>query len=430
MKHLTQQKLGNRYAWAVVGMLWMVCFLNYADRQAITAIFPVLQKEFGFSKFQLGMIGSIFMWVYAGGAFFAGFLSDKVWRKPLIIGGCFFWSVVTACTGFCFQLWQFLAVRALEGIGEAFYFPASNSLIADYHPKKNRSKALSFHQTGVYLGTIAGSSIGAWLAEHYGWRYGFYFFGSLGVVVSGILFFFLKEPQRYVEEREKNGGSDPILKDQPGMGVLETLHFLLRCPVVILLILAFVCVNFVAWIFLTWMPTFLYEKFHTSLVMAGCSAVIFIQLASALSAPCWGWLADQFSRRNFHGRLIIQITCLLLGIGTIVLVGAASSMLLLIVGMIAFGVCKGGYDAGIFPVLFDYVDPKLRGAGSGLLVSCGYVGGAVGPLLVGAISTYGKTGSAISRMSMTISMSAIAYGVGALFLMGIFFVSQKKASIT
>ena len=36
------------YRWAVVGMLWFVCFFNYADRQTISVVFPLLKKEFGF----------------------------------------------------------------------------------------------------------------------------------------------------------------------------------------------------------------------------------------------------------------------------------------------------------------------------------------------------------------------------------------------
>ena len=59
------------YRWQVVAMLWLVCFFNYADRQAIYAVFPLLEQEFGFDKLQLGLIGSAFMWVYAGGAPFA-----------------------------------------------------------------------------------------------------------------------------------------------------------------------------------------------------------------------------------------------------------------------------------------------------------------------------------------------------------------------
>jgi len=69
-------------------MLWFVCFFNYADRQSIAAVFPELEREFGFNKEQLGLIGSAFMWVYAGCALFAGLVCDRFRRKDLILGGC------------------------------------------------------------------------------------------------------------------------------------------------------------------------------------------------------------------------------------------------------------------------------------------------------------------------------------------------------
>src|SRR5215831_2449487 len=136
------QGLGSSYKWWVVFMLWFVCFLNYADRQAISAIFPKLEQEFGFSKTQLGLIGSAFMWVYAAGAPLAGVIGDRTRRKDLILGGCMFWSFVTILTSKCASLWQFIFVRASEGFGETFYFPASMSLVSDYHTPRTRSKAL------------------------------------------------------------------------------------------------------------------------------------------------------------------------------------------------------------------------------------------------------------------------------------------------
>lgn len=75
------------YKWSVVLMLWFVCFLNYGDRQAISAVFPKLKEEFGFDKVQLGLIGSAFMWVYAFGAPVAGYVGDRLRRKNLILGG-------------------------------------------------------------------------------------------------------------------------------------------------------------------------------------------------------------------------------------------------------------------------------------------------------------------------------------------------------
>ena len=66
-------------------------------------------------------------------------------------------------------------MRALEGFGETFYFPASMSLVSDYHSPRTRSRAMSFHQSSVYAGTILGSWLGAWFAAQLGWRSGFYF---------------------------------------------------------------------------------------------------------------------------------------------------------------------------------------------------------------------------------------------------------------
>ncbi len=64
-------------------MLWFVCFFNYADRQAIFAVFPKLKEEFGFDKEQLGWIGSAFMWVYGVGSLFAGLIVDRHNKRKL-----------------------------------------------------------------------------------------------------------------------------------------------------------------------------------------------------------------------------------------------------------------------------------------------------------------------------------------------------------
>jgi hypothetical protein len=53
------------YKWLVVGMLWLVCFFNYADRQVIFSVFPVIKSEVGLNDVQLGIVGGSFMWAYA-----------------------------------------------------------------------------------------------------------------------------------------------------------------------------------------------------------------------------------------------------------------------------------------------------------------------------------------------------------------------------
>src|SRR5690606_37901531 len=90
--------------------------------------------------------------------------------------------------------------RALEGLGEAFYFPAAMSMVADYHGPRTRSRAMAIHQSSVYAGTIAGGTVAGVMGQFYGWRSGFYLFGTAGVALAVLLFFFLCEPERGASE--------------------------------------------------------------------------------------------------------------------------------------------------------------------------------------------------------------------------------------
>lgn len=386
----------NREKWWVLGMLWIVCFLNYADRQAISSLFPLLEHEFGFSKAELGLIGSAFMWVYAFSSPFAGFAGDRKSRKGLIVVGCLLWSLMTGMTGFCARLWQFVAARSLIGLGESVYFPSATSILSDYH-SRTRSTALSFHQSAVYIGTIAGGGFAALIAEMAGWRWAFYGFGAAGLLIALMVAIWLREPIR-----------EAVIERNNKVGMLEALRDLLRLPGVILLMLAFACANGVGAIFLVWAPSFLFEKFHLSLVAAGFSAVAAIQLASAVSAPLSGILADRLSVSIKGARMFVQAAALVLGSFCVVAVGHAATMPLLLGAMICFGLCKGAYDGGIFASVFDLVPPAERASAAGLMNMLGWGGGALGPLAIGLVSSFGH-GTSMERMSNGISWSGIAY---------------------
>src|SRR5215510_1219839 len=194
----------SNYKWFVVAMLWFICFFNYADRQAIFSVFDPIKGEMGLSDRELSVIGASFMWVYAAAAPLAGLIGDRFKRKTLIIGGLIFWSLITVATAFSRNYTQLVICRALEGFGEAFYFPASMSLVSDYHGPDTRSRAMGIHQSSVYAGTIAGGSVAGVMADHFGWRSSFYLFGWFGVALGLALLFFLKEPKRGQAERVEN----------------------------------------------------------------------------------------------------------------------------------------------------------------------------------------------------------------------------------
>ena len=420
------------YKWWVVFMLWFICFSNYADRQAIFSVFPKIKEEFGFDKLQLGLIGSAFMWVYAAGAPFAGFMGDRLRRKDLILGGCLFWSFVTVMTGWCHRLWHFVTVRALEGFGETFYFPASMSLVSDYHGRQTRSRALSFHQSSVYIGTIAGSWLGAWFAEQHGWRVGFYFFGSAGMLLALVLYRFLREPRR--GEADAASGELAVQNVASGkpLSLRETARSIFRAPTALLLMAVFLGANFVATIFLTWTPTFLIEKFNFKLTTAGLSGGVFIHLASALSVPLAGMLADRFARRFAGGRMLVQALGLLVGSGFVFLVGTTATVSTLLVAMTCFGFCKGFYDSNIFASLYDVTEPRARATAAGIMNTVGWGGGALGPLTVGWVAKHGRHASETENMSEAIACGGAIYLAGAVLLLTaiVFFARRDLARMT
>jgi MFS family permease len=424
MASRSSAEVSPRYKWSVVGMLWFVCFFNYADRQAIYAVFPTLKQELGFNNVELALIGSAFMWVYAAGAPVAGFICDRFRRKDLILGGCLFWSLVTITTGWSSTVWQFVTVRALEGFGETFYMPASLSLVSDYHDGRTRSRALAWHQSSVYIGTIFGSWLGAWFAEHHGWRVGFYFFGAMGMLLAIMLYRVLREPRRGEAEQEPHGAATTAA---PSIG--ETLTAIVRTPVVPLLMLAFVLANFVATIFLTWTPTFLVEKFGFKLTSAGLSGTIFIHLASAIAVPLAGWLADHLARRFAGGRMAVQAVGLLIGAAFVLLVATADTTVTLLIAMTGFGVCKGFYDSGIFASMYDAVEPRMRGAAAGLMNTVGWGGGALGPIFVGVATQYGRKNTEVQNMSDAIAVGSVVYLIATACLLAAIYFATRQVRI-
>lgn len=418
----TKDSGSGAYRWWVVFMLWFVCFFNYADRQAIFSVFPLLERELGLSKFQLGLVGSAFMWVYAGLAPFAGFIGDRTNRKHLILGGFAFWSVITVATGWATRFWHLVTFRALEGFGEAFYFPASMSLISDYHGRRTRSRAMSFHQSSVYIGTIGGGALGGIFGQYYGWRTGFYVFGISGLVLSVFLVRFLLEPNRGQSESAIAVPAGPV---KP-FGVRRVAREIFRSPTAILLLTVFCGANFVAATFLTWTPSFLREKFQMNLALAGLTATIYIQFASAAGSPFGGFLADFLARKFPGGRMATQMIGLTLGAPFIFITGTTLSVPTLVLAMSCFGFFKGMYDANIFASVFDVIDPRARATAAGVMNSVGWMGGALAPLTIGWMISRADTAGQVASMSRAVAMGGIVYIAAALLLLtGIIFFIRR-----
>ncbi len=398
---MTTTAAGGRYKWTVVGLLWFVCLFNYADRQAIFSVFPLLKAEMHLSDVQLGYVASSFMWVYAAAAPFAGMVGDRFRRKHVILGGLIFWSLITIATALSTRYWHLVVFRALEGLGEAFYFPASMSLISAWHGKETRSRAMSWHQSSVYAGTITGGAVAGYLAQHYGWRLGFYVFGSLGVVLGAVLVFLLKEPETVVVRQE------------------ETFRFsaawleVFRNPMAVALMAVFICANFVAMVFLTWLPSYLTRTFHMSLTMAGFSATAYLQAASVLGVLTGGMVADGWVRKDRRGRMWTQAVGLFAGVPFLLVTGWTFSVTVFVFATMGFGFFKGMYDANIWASLHDVVPPERRATAVGVMNSIGWLGGGVAPVAMASASGVWGMGMCLSATSAVYAVAGVLLVLGA-----------------
>ncbi len=407
----------TNYRWAVVAMLWCISFFNYADRQAINSVFPLLEKELGLNLLQLGLLGSAFAWVYGLSGFFAGFVVDRISRKKAILGGLYAWSAICMSTALSRGFNSLFLLRAAEGLGETFYYPASMSMISDFHGKETLSRAIGIHQTSVYAGTIAGGFFAGLIGQHYGWRWSFVVFGGLGILLGFALTRFLREPKRGLADLTKN--QTPAAS----LNLAGFFELLVRTPTMFCLMGAFMCSNFVAVVLLTWMPKFLYDRFHMGLAVAGLTATIFVQLASVLGSLTGGWLADFLRSKTPRGRILVQAAGVLCGAPFVAWCGMTRSVTALIVALTCWGFCKGMYDANIFASLFDVVRPEARGTAAGFLNSVGWLGGGgSAPVLIGWIAKDRGLSAGITAASTVYLLACLLLLVAA-----IFFVTKDSA---
>ena len=142
--------------WQVVAMLFLAGGLNYVDRTSIAAVFPLIKADLHATDFELGAIGSVFLWAYAAGAPFAGMLADRVSRSRLIACSLAAWSLIMALCGLVTGMPQLLVLRVLLGLAECVYIPASVTLIADHHGDDSRATAMGIHLAGLNLAVVVG----------------------------------------------------------------------------------------------------------------------------------------------------------------------------------------------------------------------------------------------------------------------------------
>src|ERR1700693_4568555 len=189
------------YARYVLAVMVGINFLNYMDRYVAAVAAPLIQKEFGLSNTEVGLLASAFLLVYAVAALPFGYWADRGVRRTVVGIGVAIWSIATLFTGFARNFFQLFLSRAILGVGEASYYPAGTSLLSDYFPKDQRGRVMSIWGVGSTIGIAVGFAGGGYIADKFGWRNAF-FFAAIPGLLFALLAFGLREPLRgRVEKR-------------------------------------------------------------------------------------------------------------------------------------------------------------------------------------------------------------------------------------
>lgn len=368
-----QKDGGMRRAWLLVALLWVVALLNYLDRQVIFSVLPLLQAEMKLTGFEMGLLGTVFLWVYGILSPFAGYMGDRFGRGKVIFASLVVWSAVTYATGHARNLTELLIARGLMGISEACYIPAALALIADRHGERTRSLASGLHNSGIYLGVVIGGAGGGWMGQRFGWRFAFTLLGMFGVLYGLLLGWYLR--------RESSRGPKPA--GQASLG--RALGTLIRSSAFLAFAAVFSITSIANWIAYTWLPLYLYETFGMSLPKAGFTATFYIQAASFLGILLGGSLADRWISRNRRARLYTQALGLAAAAPFLFLVGWTASTPVLVASLVVFGLGRGVFDCNCMPVLCQIAEPRMRATGYGFFNFCGCVVGGLMAAVAGAM---------------------------------------------
>ena len=392
--------------WRTVFVLFGIAGLNYADRTAISSVFPLIRADLGLSDVALGAIGSLFLWSYAAASPLAGFLADRACRSRVVVWSLACWSLVTLATGFSHSVTFLLACRVLLGLAECAYLPAAIALIADHHEPDTRATAMSIHLAGLNLGMIGGGASAGYLGERFGWRMEFWVMGAAGLLLAMVAAAVLRD----------RGGPEKLalLRKTPRAG-LEQVGRIFRFVTIDAIFVEGMLMSCGAWMFYNWLPLYFRETYGMGLAAAGFAGTAVFQLAAIVGTLGGGYVSDKSARGSVPRRLR------LLGVSYM----AAAPCLLVFVlrpGFAAIGTAVFAYallsnfgSANEHPAMCDILPPEMRSTAIALMNTLSCLAGGLGVLLAGYLKhDWGLSAVFGGASGFAAAAAAIVFGAYAL----------------
>lgn len=149
------------------------------------ALLTRIKDDFGIGAVVLGAIATAFGWAFGSSAIPAGFLTDRLGSRQVLVyafSGAAFMAVLV---GFAPNAWFLTAALAGLGLTIGLYHPAGLSAMAQ--GVRQRGLALGFHGVSGNLGQAVAPAIAVGLAVAVDWRLAFFFVAGLSAIMAFVL---------------------------------------------------------------------------------------------------------------------------------------------------------------------------------------------------------------------------------------------------
>jgi MFS transporter, ACS family, glucarate transporter len=265
----------------ILGLLFVLSFVNYLLRNNLSVALPSIQSEFKFSAEDLGWILFSFNLSYTVAQIPSGIFGERFGPRRALALAAAAWGLLTALTGFVPSIFAatatgamsgLMTVRFLMGATNAPMFPVAAAAFANWFPVGRWAFPNAVLSSGLTLGQAAVGPLVAWLMVKYGWRMSFYALAPLGFAAAFWWWWYGRDtpaqhPGVSAEERRLIAADRPAAES--AAAVRAAWLKVLWHRDVLLLAASYFCMNYVFYIFSQWLFTYLVQERHFTLLESG-----------------------------------------------------------------------------------------------------------------------------------------------------------------
>ncbi|WP_210365137.1 MFS transporter [Bacillus sp. REN3] len=360
----------NRKRWAIVSIASIPLVMTLGNSMLIPVL-PVIEKRMGITAFQSSMIITVYSIVAIFLIPLAGYLSDHIGRKKVIIPSLIITAIGGLISGWAsWQIengyWIVLVGRALQGVGAAGAFPIVLPLVGDmFKDDRDVSGALGEIETANTLGKVLSPILGSFLAGFI-WFLPFFsipIFCSISIIM---MVFLVKSPNQQVKHVPFKDFASKIKMTFTENG--RWLYAIFFIGVIVMFVLFGV---------LFFLSEILENKYGIKDLKKG------LLLAIPLGALCLSsFITGKLIKKNLVLMKWITFISFLLLAASVALLGFSRELWFLIGMFLLAGVAIGATLPPLDAMITESIEKEQRGTITSIYSSMRFIGVAAGPPLV------------------------------------------------